>query len=99
MRMPLFAGHFAPLCTSSCTSVVRLHRLERAHAPLWDGAACALRGCDADSGGTHYGDKVDLLATYAVNSNLSLSAKYADYNADKFSVDTQKTWAYLEYRL
>jgi hypothetical protein len=30
---------------------------------------------------------------------MSLLAKYADYNADKFSVDTSKFWLQLEYAL
>jgi hypothetical protein len=52
----------------------------------------------ADRGGADYGSELDAQATYAVNTNLSLGAKYADYQADSFAVDTRKTWAWVEYK-
>jgi len=39
-----------------------------------------------------YGDEFDAVATYAVNNNLSVQLKYANYNADELSVDTEKVW-------
>lgn len=52
----------------------------------------------ADSGGADYGTEVDLQVTYPINDSLSVGAKYADYNADSFSVDTRKTWLSAEYK-
>ncbi len=39
-----------------------------------------------------YGEEFDAVATYAVNKNLSVQLKYANYNADKLYVDTEKVW-------
>lgn len=52
----------------------------------------------ADFGGADYGNELDALVSYAVNDAFALSAKYADYNADTFSVDTRKTWLMAEYK-
>ena len=52
----------------------------------------------AASGGAHYGNEWDASASYPVNDNLSVTLKYADYNASSFSVDTKKTWALVEYK-
>ena len=46
----------------------------------------------ADEGSMNYGSEVDLVATYPINQYLSVELKYADYNADDFSVDTEKVW-------
>lgn len=53
---------------------------------------------DADRGGLSYGREWNLQATTAVNPNLTLTLKYADYQADNFSVDTQKLWLMAEAR-
>ena len=61
---------------------------------------------DAARGGADYGDEVDLLASYALIENLSLSAKLARYHADQYPVagtppssfDTTKSWVYAEYK-
>ncbi|MCF8473344.1 MAG: hypothetical protein K9G26_01500 [Emcibacter sp.] len=47
-------------------------------------------------GDTDYGKELNLLLAYAINKNYSVAVKYADYNADSFSVDTQKLWVTLE---
>ncbi|MGD9662201.1 MAG: alginate export family protein, partial [Porticoccaceae bacterium] len=46
----------------------------------------------SDEGSVGYGSEVNLVATYPVNQYLSVELKYADYNADDFSVDTEKVW-------
>ncbi len=43
-------------------------------------------------GDTDYGDEIDLLLSYTINKNYNVAVKYADYNADTFSVDTRKLW-------
>ncbi len=43
-------------------------------------------------GDTDYGTELDAVVSYAINKNYSVAAKYADYNADSFSVDTRKIW-------
>tara|TARA_R110000850_G_scaffold64116_3_gene144272 strand:+ start:56617 stop:57852 length:1236 start_codon:yes stop_codon:yes gene_type:complete len=50
----------------------------------------------AETGGGHYGDEVDLLAT-AKWRDVNLSVKYANYNADEFASDTRKVWFEVEY--
>lgn len=49
---------------------------------------------EADESGPNddYGEEFDAVATYAVNKNLSVQLKYANYNADEFSFDTEKVW-------
>ena len=46
-------------------------------------------------GSSDYGSEIDLVAAYTVNKNYSLLAKYANYNADEFSGDTDKLWLML----
>tara|TARA_R110001606_G_scaffold381211_1_gene542278 strand:- start:73006 stop:74238 length:1233 start_codon:yes stop_codon:yes gene_type:complete len=50
----------------------------------------------AETGGGHYGDEIDLLAT-AIWRKVNLSVKYANYNADEFASDTRKVWFEVEY--
>jgi hypothetical protein len=52
----------------------------------------------ADEGGAHYGNELDLQATYPINDSLGVGAKFADYIADTLSVRTRKTWAWVEYK-
>ncbi|TJY56243.1 hypothetical protein E4T66_19990 [Sinimarinibacterium sp. CAU 1509] len=52
----------------------------------------------ADEGGRDYGDEIDVQLTWAFLETLSVGAKYADYNARSVSVDTTKSWAWIEYR-
>ncbi|PCI62188.1 MAG: hypothetical protein COB35_04420 [Gammaproteobacteria bacterium] len=46
----------------------------------------------SDVNNINYGTELDLVAAYKVNKNYSLLAKYANYSADSFSVDTDKLW-------
>lgn len=45
-----------------------------------------------DTGQIHYGKEWDFLATKKFGKHYSVLAKYAYYDADKFSTDTQKIW-------
>ncbi len=49
----------------------------------------------SEFGDTDYGDEIDAVLSYAINKNYSVAVKYADYNADAYSVDTQKFWVTL----
>ncbi|MEK8089507.1 hypothetical protein WOB96_06965, partial [Thermithiobacillus plumbiphilus] len=62
----------------------------------------------ADSGGQHFGTEINLLASYALQKQWLLGAKFADYSADEgagavfpgttqANVDTQKVWAFMTY--
>jgi hypothetical protein len=54
----------------------------------------------SDVGSTDYGTELDLLYKRAIPGvkNLSGLVKYADYDADTYSVDTQKFWVMLDYK-
>jgi hypothetical protein len=45
-----------------------------------------------DTGTVNYGDEYDFVATKKFGAHYHLLAKYAYYNADQFSTDTQKVW-------
>lgn len=45
-----------------------------------------------DTGQIHYGKEWDFLAVKKFGKHYSLLAKYAYYDADRFSTDTQKIW-------
>lgn len=51
----------------------------------------------ADKGNDHYGHEWGLGVEKKFGSNWTIGAKYADYNADTYSVDTQKTWVYTQF--
>lgn len=46
-------------------------------------------------GNTDYGTEFDALLAYKIDKNYSVAVKYADYNADTWSVDTRKFWLTL----
>ncbi|MGB2115481.1 MAG: hypothetical protein ACPHV4_01690 [Porticoccaceae bacterium] len=46
----------------------------------------------ADVDGADLGSEFDLVATYPIKKGLSAQLKYADYNADSPSSDTEKVW-------
>jgi hypothetical protein len=52
----------------------------------------------SDAGDMDYGTEWDLMATRPVTPNLSLTVKYADYQADDFATDTQKIWLMGEFK-
>ena len=47
---------------------------------------------DAEDGGMHYGDEIDLVAAYAFSPRYGIQLKYASYDADEFATDTDKLW-------
>lgn len=51
---------------------------------------------NADSGASDYGKEIDLLAA-AKWRELTLTLKYADYNANTFGTDTRKFWFQVDY--
>ena len=53
---------------------------------------------EADRGDLSYGSEWNLQASTSINTNLTLTLKYADYQTDNFSVDTQKLWLMAEAR-
>ncbi|WDD98720.1 alginate export family protein [Thalassomonas actiniarum] len=46
----------------------------------------------ADEGNADWGSEIDLVAAYAVDKNYSVLLKYASYDADDHSTDTDKIW-------
>ncbi len=52
----------------------------------------------ADTSGADYGSEIDLQLS-AKWKKLGLTLKFADYNADQFSVDTQKVWLEVNFKL
>jgi len=51
---------------------------------------------DADAGGMHYGEELDLQLV-ARTERMALTAKYADYRADGLLTDTDKLWLSVDY--
>lgn len=49
----------------------------------------------SDEDSIDYGTEIDLTAAYALNSYANLLVKYARYDADDYSVDTDKLWIQL----
>jgi len=49
----------------------------------------------SQTGGIDYGNELDLVASYPLADKLNLLIKYAYYDADEYSVDTQKLWGML----
>ncbi|MEG3153169.1 hypothetical protein U1769_25080, partial [Sphingomonas sp. ZT3P38] len=46
----------------------------------------------------HYGDEINLMAS-AKFGKTTASARFADYNADRFATDTQKYWLQLDWTI
>ncbi len=46
----------------------------------------------SDYGSRKLGKELDLMAKYTINKHWGVLAKYADYDADTHSVDTEKLW-------
>lgn len=53
----------------------------------------------SDKGSVDYGNELNLVAKYPVAEKLGLLVKYANYSADSHSVDTNKLWAMLTFKL
>ncbi len=49
----------------------------------------------AEKGSMDYGSELDFVAAYPISKNYSVLFKYAAYNANDFSVDTDKAWLEL----
>jgi len=47
---------------------------------------------EAETGGMDYGSEFDFIAAYKFGKNYSVLFKYAAYEADDFSTDTDKAW-------
>ncbi len=50
---------------------------------------------EAENGGMNYGSEIDFVAAYALSKNYSVVFKYAAYDADDYSSDTDKAWLML----
>ncbi|NND68141.1 MAG: alginate export family protein [Halioglobus sp.] len=53
----------------------------------------------AESSSVDYGTEIDLVATWPINKQLSLQAKYAEYEADDLLTDTTKFWLTVQLKL
>ncbi|MBE8717062.1 alginate export family protein [Cellvibrio polysaccharolyticus] len=50
----------------------------------------------ADYGSADYGDEFNAMAQWKLNKNITTGLKYANYQADNFSADTDKFWVWAE---
>jgi len=46
----------------------------------------------SEEGSVDFGTEINLVATWPVTKRVTVQAKFADYNADEFAVDTTKFW-------
>lgn len=53
----------------------------------------------AEATNTDYGSELDMVATWPVNKQLTLQAKYAKYDADELLTDTTKFWITIQLKL
>jgi len=60
---------------------------------------------DAEDNSMNYGDELDIAISHPLNvgnigflKGASIALKYADYNADDFSVDSQKLWVTTSFK-
>jgi hypothetical protein len=56
---------------------------------------------EAESSSSKFGKEIDLVATWIVNKQFNLQAKYADFKSDDSSrfADTKKGWLTLQLKL
>ena len=59
-------------------------------------AAVTYHRFDSDKAGLHYGNEWDASLGFKIK-RMNLLAKFADYQADRFAVDTRKFWLQLEF--
>jgi len=59
---------------------------------------CVYHDFQSDLGSIGYGTELDFLAVKKFGKSYSIGAKYADYNADNFSVDTEKLWLWTQIK-
>jgi hypothetical protein len=63
---------------------------------LWSGVVATVSAQHFTSDtGDRYGEELDLRLAKRLTKNATVEAKFADYKADGFSVDTQKWWLTL----
>jgi len=60
--------------------------------------AIAFHQFDSDAGNVEYGTELDASAGFKLG-RVGLLAKYADYDAKDFGVDTRKFWLQAEWSL
>ena len=60
--------------------------------------AATLHKFRSDRDSLDYGNELDLVATTALTKNIGLLIKYANYDADEFSSDTEKFWLQFELK-
>jgi methenyltetrahydromethanopterin cyclohydrolase len=53
---------------------------------------------NSDKGNIDYGNEVDVMVSKAFGKHYVLGVKYATYDADAFSVDTDKFWLWGELK-
>ncbi len=53
----------------------------------------------ADEGGDDYGTELDLRITWKFREIYTLGGKYASYDADTLSTDTEKLWVWLQIKM
>jgi len=46
----------------------------------------------SEEGSVDYGTEINLVATWPVTKRVTVQAKFADYNANDFAVDTTRFW-------
>lgn len=49
-----------------------------------------------DAGGQDYGSEIDVLVSRKFSANYTAGVKFASYDADAFSVDTDKAWFFIQ---
>lgn len=49
-----------------------------------------------DAGGRDYGSEIDVLVSRKFSANYTAGVKFASYDADAFSVDTDKAWFFIQ---
>ena len=59
-------------------------------------AAVTYHRFDSDYGNVRYGDEWDASMGFKLTKHMNVLAKYADYSAKGFGVDTRKFWLQLE---
>ena len=53
----------------------------------------------ADFGSADYGTELNLVVVKKLDKNFTVLGKYASYDADSFSADTEKLWFQVQYKL
>lgn len=75
---------------------------------IWLGAGYALpKGAiniqyhqfTSDINNIDYGDEINIVYNYNINTHLVANLKFADYNRDQFAQNTQKIWLSLNFKI